>query len=250
MDLSAILITVAAGIAMGAINNVAGGAGVLGLLAFEHACGLPLSVANPSTRPAALAIGLFSFLGYLRAGKRPPARVWLGSLAAIPGAIVGTRLALELPDLVFRGYLAAIMVALLVQMLRPRRSGPERPPRPWLAPIGCFLIGVHLGYVQIGTGLLAILVFTTAYSRDLVSVSAAKSTTVILASLTSVHGFWTSDAIRWEPGLWLALGTAIGAFQASRWAVAKGTAVLRRIVVAIAVLTLVDQLVHIAQLLR
>jgi uncharacterized protein len=249
MDLAAILVTVVAGIAMGAINNVAGGAGVLGLLAFEHACGLPLSFANPSTRPSALAIGVFSFLGYLRAGHRPPLRVWLASVAAIPGAFLGTRLALALPDLVFRSYLAAIMLALLVQMLRPRRATAERPPRPWLAPIGCFLIGAHLGYAQIGTGLVAILVFTTAYSRDLVTVSAAKSTTVILASLASVSGFWSGDAIRWQPALWLALGTAIGAFQASRWAVQKGSAAVRRVVVGIAALTLADQLVHIVRLL-
>ena len=44
-----------AGVAMGAINNIAGGAGVLGLLAFEYGFGMPLDTANPSTRLAAVA---------------------------------------------------------------------------------------------------------------------------------------------------------------------------------------------------
>ena len=233
MDFTAILITVVAGIAMGAINNVAGGAGVLGLLSFEYACGLPLSIANPTTRPSALAIGLFSFLGYLRAGHRPPPGVWLTALTAIPGAWLGTQLALQLPDLMFRSYLMLIMVALLWQMLRKQRIGAPRPARAWLAPVGCFVIGLHLGYVQIGTGLLAILVFTTAYSRDLVTVNAAKSTAVILASLTSMFGFWAEQAIEWEPALWLALGTAIGAFYASKWVVAKGHDPVRRVVIGI-----------------
>ena len=57
---TAIAITVVAGIAMGAINNLAGGAGVLGLLAFEYLWGLPLDIANPSTRIAAIAIGAFA----------------------------------------------------------------------------------------------------------------------------------------------------------------------------------------------
>ena len=52
----AIAITVIVGIAMGAINNLAGGAGVLGLIVFEYVWGLPLAAANPSTRIAAVAI--------------------------------------------------------------------------------------------------------------------------------------------------------------------------------------------------
>ena len=57
MDWLPIALTVVAGVAMGAINNLAGGAGVLGLLAFEHLFGLPLETANPSTRVAAVAVG-------------------------------------------------------------------------------------------------------------------------------------------------------------------------------------------------
>jgi uncharacterized membrane protein YfcA len=68
LDPVAAAVTVLAGLLMGAINNVAGGAGVLGLMAFEHAFGLPLAVANPSTRVAAVAIGTFACLGFLRAG--------------------------------------------------------------------------------------------------------------------------------------------------------------------------------------
>lgn len=245
----AFLITVLAGCAMGAINNVAGGAGVLGLLAFEHVWGLPLSAANPTTRPAAFAIGLFSFLGYLRAGHRPPRRVWFASLFAVPGAWAGTRLAIGLPDLAFRCYLSAIMVALLVQMLRKDKRTADRTPHPWFAPVGCFLIGMHLGYAQIGTGLLAILVFSAVYSKDLVAVSAAKSTTVILASMTSVQGFWADDAIEWTPAIALAIGTGIGSFQASRWAVKKGSKALQRVVVGIALLTLAEQVFEIVRLL-
>ena len=245
MDLLPILITFIAGLAMGAINNVAGGAGVLGLLSFEYACGMPLSIANPTTRISAVAIGLFSFLGYLRSGHSPSAKAWLISLAAIPGAWLGTELALELPDLVFRTYLSLIMLALLWQMLHKPSKRAQSPKHSWLAPFSCFLIGLHLGYAQVGTGLLAILLFTSTYSRDLITVNAAKSTAVILASVTSLLGFSTVHVIEWQPGLWLAAGTAIGSFYASRWAVAKGSEAIRKVVIGIAILTLAVQVTHI-----
>src|SRR5262249_19264888 len=158
LDLAAILITVVAGVAMGAINNLAGGAGVFGLMAFEYACGLPLAVANPSLRPAAVCVGLFSFLGYLRAGQRVPLRTWLQALWAVPGAPLGGWLALVLPDLVFWIYLTVVLGVLLRQQLRRATpAGERRRWPPWVGPLSCLLIGVHMGYAQVGVGLVSTL---------------------------------------------------------------------------------------------
>ncbi|MBL9077651.1 MAG: sulfite exporter TauE/SafE family protein [Planctomycetes bacterium] len=252
MDHSTILaavVTVAAGVAMGAINNVAGGAGVLGLLAFEYAWHLPLDVANPSTRIAAIAIGGFACLGFLRAGRRMPGRAWLQGLMALPGAILGSHLALGLPPLWFRGYLAAVIALLLWQQLRGRNEPAARPRPAWLAALGCFVIGLHMGYVQVGTGLVATLVLAQAYDRDLLAVNAAKSILVIVTSIGSAASFAWVGAIDWAPALWLAAGAAVGSYLASHWSVAKGTAAVRRVVVVIAALTLAEQLRQIALLL-
>ncbi len=248
MDAAAIAITVLAGMAMGWINNVAGGAGIFALWAFQYACGLPLDLANPTARVAAVAIGLFSFLGYLRAGHRPSARAWRAALLAVPGALIGSQLALQLPELVFRCYLAALMALLLRQQLRPHATGPDAPRRPWLAGLGCLFVGLHMGFAQIGTGLVATLVLAAAYERDLVAVNAAKSTIVILTSLTSVASFSTANVIAWWPGLALAVGAAGGSYTASHWSVKKGSGAVRRVVLTIAVVTLTEQLLRIALL--
>ena len=84
MDLAAILITTTAGVAMGFINTIAGGAGVFALWAFQYACGLPLSMANPTTRLGAVGVGLFAWLGFLRAGVVAPARAWRLAMFAVP----------------------------------------------------------------------------------------------------------------------------------------------------------------------
>ena len=115
MEFLPVALTVLAGIAMGWINNVAGGAGVLGLLAFEYGFGLPLDTANPSTRIAAVAIGSMACAGFLRAGRRPPPEALGQALLALPGALVGAQLAIGLPEMIFRSYLAIVMVLLLWQ---------------------------------------------------------------------------------------------------------------------------------------
>lgn len=240
MDLAAILLTVTAGVAMGAINNLAGGAGIFGLMAFEYACGLPLAIANPSLRPAAVCVGVFSFLGYLRAGQKVPLRTWLTGLWAVPGAPLGSWLALHLPDLVFWLYLAVFLGFLLWQQTRPQVAAHQRRKAPpWAAPLSCFLVGVHMGYAQIGVGLVTTMLLAATATSDLVAVSAAKSVLVILTSLTSVASFWSADALAWQPALWLALGTAIGAYEASRFAVRKGEGTVRTVVLAVTALMLV-----------
>ena len=240
MDLLAIALTVVAGVAMGAINNLAGGAGVLGLLAFEHLFGLPLETANPSTRVAAVAVGLFSCLGFVLAGRKIPRQAYGQALLALPGALLGAQLALGLPPLVFRSYLIVVIVLLLRQQLRPIQPAEGTSPL-WLRALGAFCIGLHMGYVQVGTGLVATLVLAKAYDRDLLAVNTAKSVVVIVTALTSATSLTIAGAISWTPAISLAAGCAVGSFAASKWSVQSGGDSVRRIVLTIATLTLLEQ---------
>ena len=257
MDLAAILITVTAGVAMGAINNVAGGAGVFALWAFQYACGLPLAVANPTTRLGAVGVGLFAWLGFLKAGYKAPARAWRLSLFSIPGALAGNLLALRAPDLVFRVYLATVLLLLILRQIRAGRQKIEPAMRPGLGAPGCFLIGVHMGFAQVGTGFIAVLVLLTSYSRDFVQTNVAKSVIVIASSIASLVGFALAPllfekqppVIAWGPALCLAVGTATGSFLASKWTVNKGSRVVQRVVFVIAALALAEQIVQIVLLL-
>lgn len=241
---------------MGAINNVAGGAGILGLWAFQYACGLPLGIANPSSRPGAVGVGLFALLGYLRAGLRPAAGTLRLALFAIPGALVGNLLALRAPDLVFRVYLAVVLALLLLQQARGRAMASPGTSR-WLGPAGCVLIGLHMGFAQVGTGFVATLVLFSTLDRDLLRANVAKSVVVITSSIASLIGFLLAPwllanqppVIAWGPALCLAAGTATGSYLASHWTVAKGSAAVRRVVVVIAALSLLEQIVQILRLL-
>jgi uncharacterized protein len=241
VEIFTIALTVIAGIAMGAINNVAGGAGVIGLLAFEWGFGLPLETANPSTRLAAVAIGGFAYLGFVRAGRKIPTKAFGQALLALPGALIGAQLAVGLPPLIFRMYLAVIMLLLLRQQLSGLASAPK-PSNAWQRGIGCFVIGLHMGYVQVGTGLVATLVLARSYDRDLLAVNAAKCIVVFVTAITSATSLALANVIAWTPAIALAVGAGVGSYLASHWSAKQGTNAIRRIVLVIATLTLLEQL--------
>lgn len=247
MDAASIAALIGAGLAMGFINNVAGAAGVLGLWALEFAAGLGPGDANTSMRPAAMAIGLAGFLSFRSRGLHVPARTWAWSLLAIPGAVAGAMLAVSLPDWTYLSVLAVVLVALLWRQLHPpAEPGAEATVRPALAPAFYVLIGLHMGFIQVAFGLVAILGLTAIFSRDLVRTNTAKMALVIVSATTSTIVLSFQGAVHWEPSLWLALGCGIGSFTASRWSIRKGHEGIARLVVAIAGLTLIKVVVQLA----
>tara|TARA_R110002072_G_scaffold241027_6_gene399651 strand:- start:4877 stop:5632 length:756 start_codon:yes stop_codon:yes gene_type:complete len=241
LEYLAIALTIVAGLAMGAINNIAGGAGIIGLLVFEHLFGLPIETANPSTRLAAVAIGVFACMGFVRAGRKIPRQAFAQALVALPGALLGAKFAVELPPLVFRSYLALIMALLLFQQLRGIKPGEQQSPA-WVGMVGCFVIGLHMGYAQVGTGLVATLVLAKAYDRDLLAVNAAKCIVVTVTAVASTTSLAIDGAITWIPAIALAVGCGIGSYLASHWSVKKGASAVKRVVIVIASVALVEQL--------
>jgi uncharacterized membrane protein YfcA len=148
-------------------------------------------------------------------------------------------------------------VLLLVQQFR-RRAAPDPALAPrWLGPLGCSLIGLHMGFAQIGTGFVATLVLVATFHRDLLQVNAAKGVVVITSSIASLLGFvmaphllaGQAPVIAWGPAACLAVGTATGSYLASKWTVNKGSAAVRRVVITIAALSLLEQVVQIVWLL-
>ncbi len=113
MDGWADLALLTTGFLIGFINNLAGAAGVLGLIALEEMVGLGSADANRTLRPCALGIGLGGLLGFASRQRRPPTSAWVYGLAALPGAVTGTLLAIQLPVLVYRLVLASVIAVLL-----------------------------------------------------------------------------------------------------------------------------------------
>jgi uncharacterized membrane protein YfcA len=234
-----VLILLGVGLVMGAVNNLAGAAGGLGLIALEMAAGLDPTAANASLRLGAVTIGLSGWLGFKSRHRTVPARAWLYGAMTIPGAAAGAVMALTLPTWVLRVALLLTLVTVLLQQLRRLPVGPAGPGRRWTAPLLFALVGVHMGFIQVGTGLIAIAALTATHSRDLVEVNAAKMALVICSSITATAVLATSGEVVWVPSIALAAGCAAGSFAASRWSVDRGHGAVRAVVLGITVLILI-----------
>ncbi len=233
----AVLVLVACGLAMGAINNLAGAAGALGLVGLEEAASLTPLQANASLRLSAVAIGLSGWLGFRSRGRAIPRRAWLYGAMTIPGALAGAALAITLPVWVYRTALVTVLSVVLWQQLRPPRVRP-RSGAQWAAPLLFVAVGAHMGFLQVGTGLVAIAALSAVHSRDLVEVNAAKMALVICASVSATAVLALSGHVVWGPSVILALGCGAGSFLASRWAVDKGHAAVRGVVLVTTVAVL------------
>lgn len=244
MDLLDAVLILGLGLAVGWINNLAGAAGALGLIAFDYLLGMTPMEANASIRPSALAIGLAGWIGFLSKQQRIPPRMWGYALLTVPGAIFGSMLVREEFQLLFQLTLAALLLIVLRQQLRNKRgetaAAVQREATPlWLLLLLFTWLGAHMGFVQVATGLVSIFILSMVHSRDLVQVNAAKMAFVIVSALTSNATLAVADKIVWGPALTLAAGAGIGSFLASRWSVRKGHGAVRVFVIAICVTVLI-----------
>jgi uncharacterized protein len=243
LDLTTALLILVTGFAVGWINNLAGAAGALGLIAFDWLLGMDVMAANAAIRPSALGIGLGGLIGFLSKKQEIPTKMWAYALLTVPGAVLGSFLVRPELELLFQLTLGALLLVVLGQSFANKSGGDthgERAPSPlWLLLLLFSWLGAHMGFIQVGTGLVSIFILSIVHSRDLVRVNAAKMVFVLIAAVTSNVTLAIQDKIVWGPALYLAAGAGVGSFLASRWSVKKGHGAVRFVVIGICVVVIV-----------
>lgn len=240
-----VVLILVAGVAVGWINNLAGAAGAIGLIAFEQLLGMDPMTANATLRPSALALATFGLIGFWSKGQKIPPRIWGYALLTVPGAIAGSLLVRPELTLLFQLTLAALLLLVLGQTLSNKpvvaeHSDTHRPSPLWLLLLLFSWLGAHMGFIQVATGLVSIFILSMVHSKDLVQVNAAKMVFVIVAALASNITLVARGTLtEWAPALTLAAGAAAGSFLASRWSVRKGHGAVRIVVIGICVVVLV-----------
>lgn len=228
---------VGAGLLTGFLNTVAGG-GTLISLPILIFMGLPGSVANGTLRVGILFQNIFAVGGFHSKGlKLPyPYVLWVAAVS-VCGGWIGARLAIDLPDHLFRKILAVIMVIVVVTIVIDKRNnqGPvdERMTWPYqLASIfGFFLLGIYGGFIQAGIGFLVIAMVSRIHGISLVRTNYIKVFAAILYTGVAVATFTMAGKIIWKTGLVLAIGQAAGAWFGSRWSVGAGDVWIKRLLV-------------------
>jgi uncharacterized membrane protein YfcA len=237
VELPALALVLVVGVAAGFLNTVAGGGSALTMPMLIF-LGLPSSVANGTARVAIMLQNLTAVAGFRSKGHFEPALGLQLGLPALAGALVGSRIAVDVPDAVFNAVLAGVMVLVLVSIFfKPKPAdgqGSAEPPtgsRRILLMAIFFAIGVYGGFIQAGVGFLIMssLIFLSGY--DLVRVNAVKVVVILVYTVAALTVFLLNGKVEWGPGLTLAVGNSAGAWLGARFSVAGGERWIRAILV-------------------
>ncbi|ATJ81272.1 sulfite exporter TauE/SafE family protein [Halomonas beimenensis] len=182
--------------------------------------GLPPQAANGTNRVSILLQSVSAVVHFRRAGA---GHFGLGLRLAVPavlGALLGTWLALRVSDAAFEAVLVAVMTLSALLMLLPqprlvtRALSPDR-----LTPgvhLAMFAVGIYGGFIQVGVGILFMVVLYRLLRVDLAQVNVFKVLIVLVYTLPALGLFVAEGQVRWGHGLALAAGSMSGAWLAVR----------------------------------
>lgn len=236
------LVLIAAGLMVGFINTLAGGATIISLSVLMF-MGLPLNVANGTHRIAA-AFQTLTSVSTFRSKKVLDWRKGLVlGLPVIAGSLVGARIAIEINEELFEKIVAAVMLLMLVLILyKPQRWMEGRQDlidkkMSWKQVLIFFAMGLYGGFIYVGIGyfLLAAVVLSAGY--DVVRANAIKVLIVLMYVPFTIGVFLWGGMINVEYGLVLAVGQVAGAYIGARSAVVRGAGFVRWVMVVFIIIS-------------
>jgi len=232
-----LLALLGAGLAAGFINVNAGGGSLITLPALIF-LGLPTTAANATNRVGLVLQNTVSSSAFAHGGRLPLRLSLLLLLPSLPGAWLGTRIALELDALWFRRILAFLLLFVLAIILRRPKVKEPAPegakgaiPHPWLLGGSFFFLGIYAGVIQAGAGFLIIAAVNRLGGLDLVRTNAVKVFVVLVLQLLALAMFWREGQVWWLPGLVLGTGTMIGGYVGTHVQMDRGEVWVRRFLV-------------------
>lgn len=216
VDVLALLVL---GCLAGFINVLSAGGSMitLPLLIF---LGLPPQVANGTNRVAITLQSVAAVSGFYRMGHSNLLISLHLAVPAVTGSLIGAWVATWVPDPIFELVLVGAMIGASVFMLVPQPALDTRPLTPdRLSPaiyLAMFVIGLYGGFIQVGVGVLFIVVLYHMLRIDLRQVNVLKVSIVLPFTVAALAVFAMNDQVRWGIGLTLAAGNVTGAFIATR----------------------------------
>lgn len=225
------------GIISGFLNTVAGG-GTLIVLPVLIFMGIPGPVANATARVGIFTQNIFAVGGFHSKGVRLPFpyTIYL-CISSLVGGYLGARLAIRVPDDLFKKILAIVMLLVVLSIVLGKKKKNDAHTeqlsviRQVLGVVGFFLLGIYGGFIQAGIGFLVIALLTNLHHFDLVKTNYIKVFAALLYTGIAVITFAIAGMVEWKTGLTLAIGQGLGAWFTSRWSVTAGEKWIKRVLV-------------------
>ncbi len=237
------LLLTAVGVIAGFVNVMAGGGSLLTLPVMIF-LGMSPAAANGTNRVALLAQNVTAVAEFRRRGFSGTRLSLTLAACTLPGAVAGALAAVHIDPTWFKRLLALIMVGVLIQVLRPKKTVGDKttgPAHPVWAHLGMVGVGLYGGFIQAGVGFILMALLHGLLRLDLVRVNMHKVFIVGLYMVPSLLVFAVSGQVWWLAGALLAAGNSSGAWLATSFQIKHGEGLIR-VVFALAVLAMATRL--------
>ncbi|MFO7891577.1 MAG: sulfite exporter TauE/SafE family protein [bacterium] len=221
------------GAVAGFINVNAGGGSSLTLPVMIF-LGLDSSVANGTNRIGIL-MQTFSSVSSFRKQQYHDFKIsFTLACFALPGAIAGALISVQLSDSSFQKILGIIMIGIVISMIfssqKKERSSTDSKQNWWLYPamVG---VGFYGGFIQVGVGFLLMASLYYLLKVSLIRVNMHKVFIVFIYTIPALFVFILTKNVHWVFGIVLALGMALGGWWGAKIAVKGGEKVIRMVLI-------------------
>jgi len=211
------LMLIAIGFLAGGINTFAGGGSNLSLPALMM-IGLPADIANATNRVAIFMQSLTATHGYYVNDKLDKASIKNIFIPIILGGLLGAIAASYLDVEILKPALLATMVgvSLWVVFKSDVKSDGSKEETvscfdSKLGFISTFFAGFYGGFIQAGVGFVLITVFVGVLNHGLLKANALKIVAALMFTTISLVVFIYRDQVAWMAGIYLAIGSILGA---------------------------------------
>lgn len=227
------LLLIVTGFIAGIINTLAGGGSNLTLPALM-VLGMPADVANATNRVGVVFQCLSATRGFHKHNKLPVAAVFPVLLPTLVGGAIGALAAVFVEPALLKPLLLGTMIGMAILILVAPSvvaPGPDEAVRAVsespLGLLGLLFAGFYGGFVQAGVGFVLLAAISGALRYDLVQANALKVVCALGFTLVALVIFVAEGLVQWLPGLVLAVGTAVGAHVAVKFALAVSQRTLK-----------------------
>lgn len=221
-DSMTIAIAVLGGFLAGIVNTLAGNGSAITLSIMTELMGLPPNVANGTNRVGVMMQSISSSFSFIKNKKISIVTSKWPILITTLGAIIGVVTAINISNEAFKEVFRYLLILMFfVILINPKRWLNEKPDiplkSPWALPL-FLLLGFYGGFIQMGMGIVFLIVTVLILKYDLISANALKTIVVAVYTLIAVAMFHYSGLIEWKVGLTIGIGQAIGGYITAEFA--------------------------------
>jgi len=240
LELSHIIILIAAGILTGFINVLAGSGSfiTLPLMIFM---GMPPLIANGTNRIAIFFQNLVSSGSFYRNKMLPLKTSLLLAIPSVLGAVLGAKIAVDIDEKLMQNLIGIIMFVMLFFIFyKPDKwlkshtlSNAHEIEIKWWHYVLFFFIGIYGGFIQAGVGIFLLSGLVLASGLDIVRANAIKAFINLIFTPFALIVFVLNHQVDYTAGIILSVGSVIGAFIATKTALKWGAVYVRWILIIV-----------------